>query len=121
MRAITAVLTMFPLVLLPCTSDLPGATTRYSSGGYWRLAQALTALWGGDLKDVLDERLFRHLGIPADRWEWTPGKEVHDTRDFYPAFPNYGEYVDPPYEDQIGETAVVARSSDRATSPKLDQ
>jgi CubicO group peptidase (beta-lactamase class C family) len=47
---------------------------------------------------VLDERLFRHLGIPADRWEWTTGKEVHDTRDFYPDFPNYGEYVDPPYE-----------------------
>jgi CubicO group peptidase (beta-lactamase class C family) len=76
----------------------PGRTTRYSSGGYWRMAQALTALWGKDLKDVLDERLFRHLGVPADRWEWTPGKEVHDTRDFYPDFPNYGEYVDPPYE-----------------------
>ena len=76
----------------------PGSTTRYSSAGYWRLAQALTALWGKDLKEVLDERLFRHLGIPADRWEWTPGKEVHDTRDFYPDFPNYGEYVDPPYE-----------------------
>jgi CubicO group peptidase (beta-lactamase class C family) len=76
----------------------PGSTTRYSSGGYWRLGQALTALWGKDLKEVLDERLFRHLGIPADRWEWTPGKEVHDTRDFYPDFPGYGEYVDPPYE-----------------------
>lgn len=76
----------------------PGSTTRYSSGGYWRLGQALTALWGKDLKQVLDERLFRHLGIPADRWEWAPGKEVHDTRDFYPDFPGYGEYVDPPYE-----------------------
>jgi CubicO group peptidase (beta-lactamase class C family) len=76
----------------------PGSTTRYSSGGYWRLGQALTALWGKDLKEVLDERLFRHLGIPADRWEWTPGKEVHGTRDFYPDFPGYGEYVDPPYE-----------------------
>ncbi len=23
---------------------------------------------------------------------------VHDTRDFYPEIPGYGEYVDPPYE-----------------------
>jgi len=76
----------------------PGSTTRYSSAGYWRLSQALTTLWGKDLKQVLDERLFRHLGIPADRWEWTPGRVVHDTRDFYPDFPGYGEYVDPPYE-----------------------
>lgn len=76
----------------------PGSTTRYSSAGYWRLAQALTVAWKRDLKEVLDERLFRHLGIPADRWEWLPGKEVHDTRDFYPDFPGYGEYVDPPYE-----------------------
>jgi CubicO group peptidase (beta-lactamase class C family) len=76
----------------------PGAVTRYASGGYWRLAQAMTALWGKDLKDVLDERLFRHLGIPPQRWEWLPGKRVHDTRDFYPDFPGYGEYVDPPYE-----------------------
>ncbi len=76
----------------------PGGTTRYSSAGYWRLSQALTVLWKRDLKEVLDERLFRHLGIPADRWEWLPGKEVHDTRDFYPDFPGYGEYVDPPYE-----------------------
>ena len=42
--------------------------------------------------------MFSHLGIPADRWDWLPGQTVHDTRDFYPAFPGYGEYVDPPYE-----------------------
>ena len=72
--------------------------TRYSSGGYWRLGQALTALWNRDLKQVLDERLFGPLGIPADRWDWTPGKVFHDTRDFYPEIPGYGEYVDPPYE-----------------------
>ena len=77
---------------------LPGTTTRYSSGGYWRLGQALTALWGRDLKEVLDEKLFRHLGIPAARWEWLPGQTVHDTQDFYPEFPGYGEYVDPPYQ-----------------------
>jgi CubicO group peptidase (beta-lactamase class C family) len=75
----------------------PGATTHYSSAGYWRLAQALTALWNRDLKEVLDERLFSQLGIPADRWQWLPGREVHDTRDFYPEFPGYGEYVDAPY------------------------
>lgn len=76
----------------------PGRVTHYSSAGYWRLAQAMTALWDRDLKEVLDERLFSHLGIPADRWDWTPGKTVHDTKDFWPALPNYGEYVDPPYE-----------------------
>jgi CubicO group peptidase (beta-lactamase class C family) len=76
----------------------PGRVTHYSSGGYWRLGQALTALWDRDLKDVLQDELFTHLGIPADRWDWLPGKVVHDTRDFYPAYPGYGEYVDPPYE-----------------------
>ena len=76
----------------------PGRVTHYSSGGYWRLGQALTALWDQDLKQVLQDELFLHLGIPVDRWDWLPGKVVHDTRDFYPAFPGYGEYVDPPYE-----------------------
>ena len=75
----------------------PGTISQYSSGGYWRLAQALTAAWDRDLKEVIDEELFRHMDIPADRWEWTPGKTVHDTRDWYPAYPGYGEYVDPPY------------------------
>ena len=75
----------------------PGTVTRYSSGGYVRLGQALTAAWNRDLKDVLDERVFRHIGIPADRWDWLPGKAVHDTKDFYPDIPHYGEYVDPPY------------------------
>lgn len=76
----------------------PGAVERYSSGGYVRLGQALTALWGRDLKDVLDEKLFTPLGVPPDRWDWVPGKVVYDTRDWYPDFPGYGEYVDPPYE-----------------------
>ncbi len=76
----------------------PGAVTGYSSGGYVRLGQALTAAWNRDLKDVLDERLFRYLDIPPDRWDWLPGEVVHDTKDFYPAFPNYGEYVGPPYK-----------------------
>jgi CubicO group peptidase (beta-lactamase class C family) len=76
----------------------PSSLRRYSSAGYWRMGQALTALWDEDLKKVLDERLFRHLGIPADRWDWTPGQTVHDTKDWYPDFPGYGDYVDPPYK-----------------------
>ena len=76
----------------------PGKITHYSSGGYWRLGQALTALWDKDLKQVLQDELFSPLGIPADRWDWLAGKTVHDTQDFYPAFPGYGEYIDPPYE-----------------------
>ena len=76
----------------------PGRVTQYSSGGYWRLGQALTAAWNKDLKQVLDEELFSRMDIPADRWDWMPGKVVHDTKDFYPAYPGYGDYVDPPYE-----------------------
>lgn len=76
----------------------PGTITRYSSGGYVRLGQALTVLWDRDLKDVIDERLFGPMGIPPGRWEWKSGKVLQDTKDFYPAIPHYGEYVDPPYE-----------------------
>ena len=76
----------------------PETVTRYSSGGYWRLGQALTAVWKRDLRDVLQERLFGPLGIPADRWDWLPGKTVHDTVDFYPDIDHYGAYVDAPYE-----------------------
>jgi CubicO group peptidase (beta-lactamase class C family) len=78
----------------------PGGVRRYSSGAFWRLSQALTALWDRDLKEVIDERVFRHLGIPADRWDWLPGKAVYGTGNFYPDIPNYGEYVGPPYEVQ---------------------
>ena len=40
----------------------PGTVAIYSSGGYWRLSQALTAVWCRDLKTVLDERLFSIIG-----------------------------------------------------------
>ena len=50
----------------------PGAIGRYSSGGMWRLAQPLTALWNRDLKEVLDEKLFSKIMIPSDRWDWLP-------------------------------------------------
>jgi len=76
----------------------PGQRRHYSSGGYVRLGQALTAAWNRDLKDVLQEYLFDPLGIPPDRWDWLSARTVHERRDFYPAYPGYGEYVDPPYE-----------------------
>ena len=44
----------------------PGSVSRYSSGGYWRLSQALTAIWKKDLKQVLDERIPPAIGN-ADR------------------------------------------------------
>ena len=76
----------------------PGQYRHYSSGGYWRLGQALTALWDRDLKELIDAKLFRHMGIPADRWDWIPGKVLSERKDFYPAIPGYGEYCDPPYK-----------------------
>ena len=54
----------------------PGNQSRYSSGGYWRLSQALTAIWKKDLKQLLDERIMSKIGIPADRWNWLTGEQV---------------------------------------------
>jgi len=48
----------------------------------------------------LQERLFDHLGIPADRWDWLTTEEVPSARRFLSEFPGYGEYVDPPYTMQ---------------------
>ncbi len=48
----------------------PGTKEHYSSAGFWRLGQALTFVWDRDLKEVLDERLFGKIGIPAQRWDW---------------------------------------------------
>ena len=76
----------------------PGSARIYSSGGVWRLSQALTHLWGEDLKRVVDKRLFGPMGIPDDRWEWTPGRTLYETKDWYPNAPGYGDFVDPPYE-----------------------
>ena len=76
----------------------PGTIGRYSSGGFWRLAQLLTALWDRDLKDVLDEKLLGKIGIPADQWEWLPGKVVQQDENFYPLWPSAWDYLDPPYE-----------------------
>ena len=82
----------------------PGTVgSTYSSGGYWRLAQALTAVWKKDLKQVLDERIMGHIGIPPDHWDWTPGQVVHDNKNWYPKMPGYGLFLDRPYKinDQI--------------------
>jgi CubicO group peptidase (beta-lactamase class C family) len=82
----------------------PGTQALYSSAGYWRLGQALTAVWGRDLKDVVDERLFGPMGIPADRWDWLTGRHVKDRPNFYPDIPDSYTYLDPPYE--IGDAPV---------------
>ena len=75
----------------------PGSLSHYSSSGYWRLAQAMTAIWGRDLKDVLDVRIMTKIGIPASRWEWLTGEFVRDAVSFYPEMPGYGWFLDPPY------------------------
>ena len=51
----------------------PGTQGLYSSAGFWRLGQALTYVWGRDLKDVVQERLFDAIGIPYERWDWLAG------------------------------------------------
>ncbi len=70
----------------------------YSSAGFWRLGQALTALWDRDLKDVLDERLFGKIGIFADRWDWPAGRVIKDSKYLYPTIPDSYTYLDPPYK-----------------------
>ena len=76
----------------------PGTMGLYSSAGFWRLGQAWTALWKQDLKDVIDDRLFSKIGIPADRWDWYTGEEVKNQKFFYPNIPDSYTYLDPPYE-----------------------
>jgi CubicO group peptidase (beta-lactamase class C family) len=98
---------------------VPGTTSRYSSGGYWRLSQALTAIWKKDLKQVLDERIMSKIGIPASRWDWLTGEAVRKNRDFYPDMPGYGDYLDAPYRiDEIpvrgGPGWVVMSAQDLA-------
>ncbi|MBM3933138.1 MAG: serine hydrolase [SAR202 cluster bacterium] len=75
----------------------PGTLGVYSSAGFWRLGQALTHVWDRDLKDVIDERLFSKIGIPADRWDWLTGEYVHKQKYLYPKLPDTYTYLDPPY------------------------
>ncbi|WP_287306727.1 serine hydrolase [Mesorhizobium sp.] len=76
----------------------PGTVGLYSSAGFWRLGQALTAVFRRDLKDVLDERLFSKLGVPASRWDWATGEEVSKRKYLYPEIADSYTYLDPPYE-----------------------
>ena len=97
----------------------PGEGYHYSSGGFWRCTQALTHLFVRELKDVLDEAVFSHMGIPAQRWDWFTGQHVRETVDLYPEWPGYGEFLDPPYEIrgkrvQGGGGWVVISASDLA-------
>lgn len=97
----------------------PGKQGRYSSGGRWRLSQALTAVWKHELKDVLDEKLFGEMGIKPENWQWANGQELHDNRKWYPGMPGYGLFCDPPYEIhdcrvQGGGGWVVMSASDLA-------
>ncbi len=76
----------------------PGKHRQYSSGGYWRLSQVLTAVWRKDLKALLDEKIMSKIGIPENRWEWISGEEVHNNKMFYPQTPGYGDFLDPPFK-----------------------
>ncbi len=76
----------------------PGTRRHYSSAGTWRVAQALTHLWGRDLKDVMDEKIMSKIGIAADSWDWYVGGDVKDQKYFYPTIPDSYTYLDPPYE-----------------------
>jgi CubicO group peptidase (beta-lactamase class C family) len=61
-------------------------------------------LWQQDLKQVLDDGLMSKIGIPPDRWDWHPGKAVHDDPNWYPNMPGYGDFIDPPYEIGVGSS-----------------
>jgi CubicO group peptidase (beta-lactamase class C family) len=75
----------------------PGQRFEYSDAGMWRFSQALTELWRDDIKKVLDEKIFTQIGIPGNRWDWLPGKEIRDN-ELYPDHPGYGAYLDPSFE-----------------------
>lgn len=76
---------------------IPGKP-HYASGGMWRLNQALTAVLGRQLKDFLDEEVLGRMGIAPQSWQWYTGRHLHDVEDFYPEWPGYGLFCDPPYE-----------------------
>ena len=97
----------------------PGTQGLYSSTGFWRLSQALTSVFDRDLKDVLQERLFDLIGIPAERWDWLTGGYVKDQKHFYPDIPDSYTYLDPPYKIngnvvRSGPGWVVISASDLA-------
>ncbi len=94
-----------------CNNKACGSGGGYSTGGQWRLNQALTHIVDGNLKDFLDRELFRHIGIEAEGWYWLSGKDVHanlpppnaspEQKVLYPQYTAkerwYGCFIDPPY------------------------
>jgi CubicO group peptidase (beta-lactamase class C family) len=72
----------------------------YSGGGMWRLTQLLTKLWDRDLLGLLAEKIFKPIGVPAERLGWLAGQDVYE-HPFYPPRKGYsgtyGGYLDPPY------------------------
>ena len=85
----------------------PGTQSVYSSAGFWRLGQAVTAVWQRDLKEVIQERLFDALGIPAERWDWLTGADVKEMKWLYPGLPDTYTFLDPPFEID----GVIVRSA----------
>ena len=103
----------------------PGTVGLYSSAGFWRLSQALTYVWGDDLKNIIQERLFDLIGIPAERWDWLTGGYVKDQKYLYPTIPDSYTYLDPPYEIngnpvRSGPGWVVISASDLARFAHLN-
>lgn len=84
----------------------------YSTGGQWRLNQALTYVLQEDLKSFLDRELFGPMGIDPSDWYWLTGRQVNENRpppnahpdqmSLYPQWTDsdrwYGCFIDPPYE-----------------------
>jgi len=95
-----------------CDNTRCATGDRYSSGGMWRLNQALTYIFNKDLKTVLDEEIFSKIGIKAENWQFLSGEFIHSNQPppfadpaqkvFYPNWSNskqwYGCFVDPPYD-----------------------
>ena len=76
-------------------------------------------MFGRDLQDVLQERLFDTLGIPPERWEWLSGATIRDATYLYPDLADSYTYLDPPYEIagqpvRSGPGWVVISASDLA-------
>jgi CubicO group peptidase (beta-lactamase class C family) len=94
----------------------PGHHRRYSSGARWRLAQALTAIWGRDLERVLSEELFTKMDLPKERWTMRSGRYLAQKRDYYEDHPGYGSFCDPPYE--IGGQTIRGGGGWLVMSPK---
>jgi len=111
---------------LSCTNPCSGSCgdNHYSSGGQWRLNQAMTYVLSNNfppenLRDYFQRKLFDKMGIPADEWYWMTGQQIYDNEApfnanpaqtvLYPTWDSYpttwyGCFVDGPYTIN-GQTA----------------